>query len=65
VGKLKEKEENGKAQNKSKKGERCAFQYTFRQFKIETYIAICLLKKLSSMTVYKSLLAPDLNETNY
>jgi hypothetical protein len=54
VGKLKEKEEeNGKAKNKSKKGERCAFRYTFRQFKIKTYITICLLKKLSSITVFE------------
>jgi hypothetical protein len=28
-------EENGKAKNECKKGERCAFWYTFRQFKIQ------------------------------
>jgi hypothetical protein len=44
-------EENGKTLKKSQKGERCAFQYTFRQFNIKTDRAICLLKKLTRMNM--------------
>jgi hypothetical protein len=53
VGKLKErKDENGKAQNKSKEEEKYAFYYTFRQLEIKSHREICLLKKRTRVTVY-------------
>ena len=56
VGKLKaenkgKEEEKEKAKKGIEKREQLDFQYTFPQIKIKSYRAICLLKKLSSMTV--------------
>jgi hypothetical protein len=57
VGKLKEKEEEKKRMEKCKinrkRGKGVLFSIPSINFKNKTYTAICLLKTLSSMTVYK------------